>query len=53
MPCSSSAAVLLQSQPHRIKMAHNLIVNYGLDSKMEILVSMAAFHAPCSHTRVD
>lgn len=26
-------------KPHRIKMAHNLIVNYGLDKKMEVLVS--------------
>ena len=25
-------------KPHRIKMAHNLIVNYGLDKKMEVLV---------------
>merc|ERR1711939_299144 len=38
-------------KPHRIKMAHNLIVNYGLDKKMEVLrprrstpFEMTAFH---------
>lgn len=25
-------------KPHRIKMAHNLVLNYGLDRKMDILV---------------
>lgn len=25
-------------KPHRIKMAHNLILNYGLDRKMDVLV---------------
>ncbi|GAA97574.1 uncharacterized protein L969DRAFT_121876 [Mixia osmundae IAM 14324] len=38
-------------KPHRIRMAHNLIVNYGLDKKMDVLRperasphSMTAFH---------
>lgn len=38
-------------KPHRIKMAHNLIVNYGLDKKMEVLrpkrstpFDMTSFH---------
>ena len=43
---SSTSVMLMQSRnhrvhpmkPHRIKMAHNLIVNYGLDKKMEVLV---------------
>lgn len=26
-------------KPHRVVMAHNLAVNYGLDKKMDILVS--------------
>ena len=26
-------------KPHRVRMAHNLILNYGLDRKMEIVVS--------------
>ena len=25
-------------KPHRIKMAHNLVLNYGLDKKMDVLV---------------
>lgn len=25
-------------KPHRIKMAHNLILNYGLDKHMDVLV---------------
>jgi histone deacetylase 1/2 len=25
-------------KPHRIKMAHNLIVNYGLDKRMDVVV---------------
>ncbi len=25
-------------KPHRIKMAHNLIINYGLDQKMDVMV---------------
>jgi len=30
------------SQPHRVRMAHNLIVNYGLYKHMEVFVSGAA-----------
>ena len=33
-------------KPHRIKMAHNLILNYGLDKKMDVLVSDSDAH-PC------
>lgn len=29
-------------KPHRIRMAHSLIMNYGLYKKMEIYVSMLA-----------
>lgn len=29
-------------KPHRIKMAHNLILNYGLDRKMDVLVRAIA-----------
>jgi len=25
-------------KPHRIKMAHNLVTNYGLDKHMDVLV---------------
>lgn len=25
-------------KPHRMRMAHNLIMNYGLDKKMTVLV---------------
>lgn len=27
-------------KPHRVRMAHNLILNYGLYKKMEIYVSL-------------
>lgn len=27
-------------KPHRIRMAHNLVLNYGLYKKMEIFVSV-------------
>lgn len=28
-------------KPHRVMMTHNLAINYGLDKKMDILVSLA------------
>lgn len=28
-------------KPHRVVMAHNLAVNYGLDKKMDILVGLS------------
>jgi len=31
-------------KPHRIRMAHSLIMNYGLYTKMEIYVSISLFH---------
>ena len=35
-------------KPHRIRMAHNLLLNYGLYRKMEIYVSRSALAAqPC------
>lgn len=40
-------------KPHRIRMAHNLILNYGLYRKMEIYVSLLSRSAlsscPSSH----
>lgn len=35
-------------KPHRIKMAHNLVTNYGLDKHMDVLVSPlpTLSHAP-------
>jgi histone deacetylase 1/2 len=33
-------------KPHRIRMAHSLIMNYGLYTKMEIYVGIAEHHAP-------
>ena len=33
-------------KPHRIRMAHNLLLNYGLYKKMEIYVSAAPCHRP-------
>lgn len=40
-------------KPHRIKMAHNLILNYGLDKKMDVLVrTLPVFrvgHRPRAH----
>lgn len=32
-------------KPHRIRMAHSLIMNYGLYSKMEIYVRLRLWHA--------
>jgi hypothetical protein len=31
-------------KPHRIKMAHNLVVNYDLDQHMQILVRTLSLH---------
>jgi len=31
-------------KPHRIRMAHSLIMNYGLYTKMEIYVSISLLH---------
>lgn len=31
-------------KPHRIKMCHNLVLNYGLDKKMDVLVSSSSTH---------
>ena len=31
-------------KPHRVRMAHNLILNYGLYRKMEIYVSFGDFY---------
>jgi histone deacetylase 1/2 len=33
-------------KPHRIRMAHSLIMNYGLYKKMEIYVRFLSFHSP-------
>lgn len=33
-------------KPHRIRMAHSLIMNYGLYTKMEIYVSRIVTHYP-------
>jgi len=33
-------------KPHRIRMAHSLIMNYGLYKKMEIYVSLLAAFLP-------
>lgn len=33
-------------KPHRIRMAHSLIMNYGLYKKMEIYVSLSAMCDP-------
>lgn len=33
-------------KPHRIRMTHNLLLNYGLYRKMEIYVSCTAAHKP-------
>jgi len=41
VPCFyrfSSPSLLPSSQPHRVRMAHNLIVNYGLYKEMDIFV---------------
>ena len=32
-------------KPHRIRMTHNLLLNYGLYRKMEIYVSLIKRHA--------
>lgn len=34
-------------KPHRIRMAHSLVMNYGLYKKMEIYVSNIAFAYRC------
>ena len=36
-------------KPHRIRMAHNLILNYGLYRKMEIYVRCACWHGYADH----
>lgn len=38
-------------KPHRIRMAHSLIMNYGLYTKMEIYVRRA--HCPCECFKTD
>jgi hypothetical protein len=38
-------------KPHRIRMAHSLIMNYGLYTKMEIYVGCV--HCPCKHSKSD
>jgi len=39
-------------KPHRIRMAHSLIMSYGLHSKMEIYVSWSSdIHMPDSSQR--
>ena len=40
-------------KPHRMRMAHNLIVNYGLDTKMTILVRAALTQRPKRATKED
>ena len=43
-------------QPHRVRMAHNLIVNYGLYKEMDIFVRLLhysnIFRPPCNSCRV-
>jgi histone deacetylase 1/2 len=37
-------------KPHRIRMAHSLIMNYGLYTKMEIYVRKTALTAHLTHS---
>lgn len=39
-------------KPHRIRMAHNLLLNYGLYKKMEIYVRAAPPRAGCIRARL-
>ena len=40
-------------KPHRIRMAHSIIMNYGLYTKMEIYVSIIlSFHKPSPSSRL-
>jgi histone deacetylase 1/2 len=34
-------------KPHRIRLAHSLIMNYGIYKRMEIYVSPLLFQSPC------
>jgi len=36
-------------KPHRVRMCHSLVTNYGLYKKMDVIVSMEAY---CSYPRI-
>lgn len=38
-------------KPHRIRMAHSLIMNYGLYTRMEIYVSLTTITLPSNLTQ--